>query len=84
MILGAAVIHDVQGLLVLVIVSDMATAAAAGGAIPLGAVGYIFVATGVQLKTLTQDIQAAVVAAMLFTTMIGPIGLSRLLRRPRT
>ncbi len=51
------------------------------GMMPRGEVGLIFVATGAQLNILKPDIQAAVVVAMMLTTMIGPIGLSWMLRR---
>jgi hypothetical protein len=39
-------------------------------------VGLIFVATGAQLGILSGPIQSAVVAAMMLTTVMGPIGLS--------
>jgi len=51
------------------------------GMMPRGEVGLIFVATGAQLNILKPDIQAAVVVAMMLTTMIGPIGLAWMLRR---
>jgi Kef-type K+ transport system membrane component KefB len=50
------------------------------GMMPRGEVGLIFVAVGDQLKILTPSLQAAVVTAMLLTTILGPIGLDRLLR----
>ena len=43
---------------------------------PRGEVGLIFVATGAQLGILSGPIQSAVVAAMMLTTVMGPIGLS--------
>jgi len=51
------------------------------GMMPRGEVGLIFVATGAQLRILGPSLQAAVVTAMLLTTMMGPIGLGWLLRR---
>ena len=51
------------------------------GMMPRGEVGLIFVATGAQLKILAPDVQAAVVVALMLTTMVGPIGLGWLLRR---
>lgn len=53
------------------------------GMMPRGEVGLIFVATGAQLGILKADVQAAVVVAMMLTTILGPIGLSWLLRRRR-
>lgn len=50
------------------------------GMMPRGEVGLIFVATGAQLNILQPDVQAAVVVAMMLTTMIGPIGLGWMLR----
>lgn len=49
------------------------------GMVPRGEVGLIFVAVGDKLGILTPAVQAAVVAAMLLTTVLGPIGLDRLL-----
>jgi Kef-type K+ transport system membrane component KefB len=46
------------------------------GMMPRGEVGLIFVATGAQLGILSGPIQSAVVAAMMLTTVMGPIGLS--------
>lgn len=51
------------------------------GMMPRGEVGLIFVATGAQLGILRAEVQAAVVVAMMLTTMVGPIGLSWMLRR---
>lgn len=51
------------------------------GMMPRGEVGLIFVATGAQIGILTGPIQSAVVAAMMLTTVMGPIGLSLLLER---
>ncbi|NTV72788.1 MAG: cation:proton antiporter [Holophaga sp.] len=51
------------------------------GMMPRGEVGLIFVAVGAQLKILDGRVQAAVVMAMLFTTVLGPIGLDQILRR---
>lgn len=51
------------------------------GMMPRGEVGLIFVAVGASLNILTPSVQAAVVMAMLLTTILGPIGLDRLLRR---
>ncbi len=51
------------------------------GMMPRGEVGLIFVAVGAQLKILDARVQAAVVMAMLLTTVLGPIGLDRILRR---
>jgi Kef-type K+ transport system membrane component KefB len=53
------------------------------GMMPRGEVGLIFVATGAQLQVLSGAVQAAVVAAMMLTTVMGPIGLSWLLGRRR-
>lgn len=51
------------------------------GMMPRGEVGLIFVAVGAQLKILDARVQAAVVMAMLLTTVLGPIGLDQVLRR---
>lgn len=51
------------------------------GMMPRGEVGLIFVAVGAQLKVLDGSLQAAVVMAMLLTTVMGPIGLDAILRR---
>jgi Kef-type K+ transport system membrane component KefB len=51
------------------------------GMMPRGEVGLIFVAVGAQLNILSASLQAAVVMAMLLTTVLGPIGLDRILRR---
>jgi len=51
------------------------------GMMPRGEVGLIFVAVGAQLNILNASLQAAVVMAMLLTTVLGPIGLDRILRR---
>jgi Kef-type K+ transport system membrane component KefB len=53
------------------------------GMMPRGEVGLIFVATGAQLGVLSGPIQSAVVAAMMLTTVMGPIGLSWLLNQHR-
>ncbi len=59
------------------------------GMVPRGEVGLIFVAAGAQLTLngsplLSAQIQAAVVGAILLTTLAGPIGLGRVLEnRPR-
>ena len=54
--------------------------------VPRGEVGLIFVATGSQLNLggrplLSVEIQAAVVGALLLTTVAGPLGLGWALRR---
>lgn len=51
------------------------------GMMPRGEVGLIFVAVGAQLNILQPGHQASVVMAMLLTTILGPIGLDRILRR---
>lgn len=51
------------------------------GMMPRGEVGLIFVATGAQLQVLSGPVQSAVVAAMMLTTILGPIGLGWLLGR---
>ena len=56
------------------------------GMVPRGEVGLIFVATGSQLRLggqplLSVEIQAAVVGALLLTTVAGPLGLGWALRR---
>ncbi len=58
------------------------------GMVPRGEVGLIFVAVGSTLRVggqplLTPEVQAGVVGAILLTTILGPIGLSWVLRRPR-
>ncbi len=55
------------------------------GMVPRGEVGLIFVAAGARLSLggqplLSPDIQAAVIGAILLTTLAGPIGLARALR----
>jgi Kef-type K+ transport system membrane component KefB len=54
--------------------------------VPRGEVGLIFVATGAGLTLdgaplLSPQIQAGVVAALLLTTLAGPVGLSWVLKR---
>lgn len=56
------------------------------GMVPRGEVGLIFVAAGSLLSLngqplLSQEVQAGIVGAILITTMIGPLGLSWVLRR---
>ncbi len=51
------------------------------GMMPRGEVGLIFVAAGAQLGVLSGPVQAAVVVAMMLTTVMGPVGLSILLRQ---
>ncbi|MFN8011881.1 MAG: cation:proton antiporter [Holophagaceae bacterium] len=56
------------------------------GMVPRGEVGLIFVATGAALKVggeplLTPHVQAAVVTAIMLTTVAGPIGLGRTVSR---
>jgi Kef-type K+ transport system membrane component KefB len=57
------------------------------GMVPRGEVGLIFVAVGARLPALdggpllSPAMQAALVAAILLTTLIGPVGLSAALRR---
>ncbi len=56
------------------------------GMVPRGEVGLIFVATGAGLTLngaplLSAEIQAGVVAALLLTTLAGPVGLAWVLRR---
>lgn len=60
------------------------------GMVPRGEVGLIFVAAGTQLMLngsplLSAPVQAAIVGAILLTTLAGPIGLARALRgmKPR-
>jgi len=58
------------------------------GMVPRGEVGLIFVATGSQLHLggqplLSAEIQAAIVGALLITTVAGPLGLGWALRRSR-
>jgi Kef-type K+ transport system membrane component KefB len=55
------------------------------GMVPRGEVGLIFVATGARLQLhgaplLSPDVQAAVVGALLLTTIAGPVGLGWALR----
>jgi Kef-type K+ transport system membrane component KefB len=55
------------------------------GMVPRGEVGLIFVAAGAQLllngsPLLSAPVQAAIVGAILLTTLAGPIGLARALR----
>ncbi len=57
------------------------------GMVPRGEVGLIFVAAGSHLvlngqPLLSAEVQAAIVGAILLTTMAGPIGLARALKRP--
>lgn len=57
------------------------------GMVPRGEVGLIFVAVGGSLHLgenplLSPEVQAAIVGAILLTTIIGPIGLSWVLARP--
>jgi Kef-type K+ transport system membrane component KefB len=59
------------------------------GMVPRGEVGLIFVATGAQLQLggqplLSPQIQAGVIGAILLTTLAGPVGLSRGLKRIRS
>ncbi len=59
------------------------------GMVPRGEVGLIFVAAGAQLMLngsplLSPQIQAAIVGAILLTTLAGPIGLARALRSLKT
>ncbi len=56
------------------------------GMVPRGEVGLIFVATGSHLQfgghpLLAPEIQAGIVGALLLTTVAGPLGLGRALRR---
>ena len=56
------------------------------GMVPRGEVGLIFVATGALMllngaPLLSAQVQAAIVGAILLTTLAGPIGLARALRR---
>jgi len=58
------------------------------GMVPRGEVGLIFVATGAQLvfqgqPLLSPEIQAGIVGAILLTTLAGPVGLARVLRRAK-
>lgn len=58
------------------------------GMVPRGEVGLIFVAAGAQLELggqplLSTSTQAGVVGALLLTTIIGPVGLGRALRKGR-
>lgn len=58
------------------------------GMVPRGEVGLIFVAAGVQLQMggaplLSEPVKAAVVGALLLTTMCGPVGLAWVLRKAR-
>ena len=55
------------------------------GMVPRGEVGLIFVAAGAQLQVdghalLSPEVQAGVVGALLLTTIVGPMGLSWVLR----
>ena len=56
------------------------------GMVPRGEVGLIFVAAGSQLRLgdaplLSPQVQAGLIGAILLTTLLGPIGLGRALRR---
>jgi len=58
------------------------------GMVPRGEVGLIFVAVGAQMELggaplLSPGIQAAVVGALLLTTLAGPLGLARALAKGR-
>jgi len=58
------------------------------GMVPRGEVGFIFVAAGSQLRLgdrplLSPEIQAAIVGALLLTTVAGPLGLGWALHRRR-
>jgi len=58
------------------------------GMVPRGEVGLIFVATGSALTfggapLLSPGVQAAIVGALLLTTVAGPVGLSLALRSPK-
>jgi Kef-type K+ transport system membrane component KefB len=59
------------------------------GMVPRGEVGLIFVATGSQLtldghRLLAPDLQAAIILALVLTTLAGPVGLEHSLRRRKT
>lgn len=56
------------------------------GMVPRGEVGFVFVATGAQLSLggqplLGPELQAGIIGALLLTTLVGPVGLSWVLRR---
>ncbi|BDU78379.1 cation:proton antiporter [Mesoterricola sediminis] len=56
------------------------------GMVPRGEVGLIFVAVGAQIQVngaplLSPGLQAGVIGALLLTTLAGPLGLARALRR---
>jgi Kef-type K+ transport system membrane component KefB len=56
------------------------------GMVPRGEVGFIFVAVGTQIRLgdqplLTPGLQAALVATLLLTTVVGPVALGRALEK---
>ncbi len=66
---------------------DLRTSVVGWGMVPRGEVGLIFVAAGAQLELggqplLSPGIQAGVVGALLLTTIVGPVGMGWVLRKP--